>query len=161
MYSSHSHVVAGLALHTLLVYGARLVATDQPQTFLGPAASTSANAGLNAQLRLRNATQQELITPELDTWISGLLKEWNSPGGLSVAVVKQHDDDEWVVETRGYGLAREDGTKVDENTLFGIGSNSKVRCHLRFLSVFHCTDIFFFSVGIGFHCDSSRVTSLK
>jgi hypothetical protein len=72
--------------------GARLVATDQPQAFLGPAASTSANAGVNAELK--NVTRQELITPELDTWISDLLKEWNSPGGLSVAVVKQHDDDE-------------------------------------------------------------------
>jgi CubicO group peptidase (beta-lactamase class C family) len=142
MYSSHSYVFAGLALHTLLVYGARLVATDQPQAFLGLAASTSANAGLSAELR--NVTQQELITPKLDTWISGLLKEWNSPGGLSVAVVKQHDDDEWVLETRGYGLAREDGTKVDENTLFGIGSNSKVRCRLQ---VFHCTNIFLFLLG--------------
>jgi CubicO group peptidase (beta-lactamase class C family) len=144
MYSSHLHVFAGLALHILLVYGARLVATDQPQAFLGPAASTSANAGVNAEMR--NVTQQELITPGLDTWISGLLKEWNSPGGLSMAVVKQHDDDEWV-ETRGYGLAREDGTKADENILFGIGSNSKVRCRLQFLTVFYCTDIFFFLSG--------------
>jgi CubicO group peptidase (beta-lactamase class C family) len=33
----------------------------------------------------------------------------------------------WSVETKGYGVAKADGTKVDPDTIFSLGSNSKVR----------------------------------
>ncbi len=67
-----------------------------------------------------------VLTPEIDAFINGLLSDWKSPGGLSVAVVRKTGNDSWNVETKGYGLAKSDGTKVTERTLFSIGSNSKV-----------------------------------
>ena len=66
-----------------------------PRAFFCLAASTFAQ--VRTYTELINDSRQELITPEIDTRISGLLKEWNS--GLSMAVVKQHDEGEWVVET--------------------------------------------------------------
>jgi CubicO group peptidase (beta-lactamase class C family) len=57
----------------------------------------------------------------LDTYIEKALRDWRTPG-LSLAVVK----DDRVVLTRGYGVrklgARE---RVDEQTLFALGSTSK------------------------------------
>ncbi|KAF7431198.1 hypothetical protein PC9H_006919 [Pleurotus ostreatus] len=67
-----------------------------------------------------------VLTPEIDAFINGLLSDWNSPGGLSVAVVRKADNGTWNVETKGYGLAKADGTNVSERTLFSIGSNSKL-----------------------------------
>jgi CubicO group peptidase (beta-lactamase class C family) len=111
-------------------------ADQQSQGFFRLASSKSASTNPDVRTETTNVIQNQLITPEINNWISGLLKEWNSPGGLSVAVVKQNDDDEWKVETKGYGLAREDGTKVDEKTLFGIASNTKVRRCLRSISMY-------------------------
>ncbi|KAF4593587.1 hypothetical protein EYR40_008374 [Pleurotus pulmonarius] len=67
-----------------------------------------------------------VLTEEIDAFINGLLSDWNSPGGLSVAVVRKTGNDSWNVETKGYGLAKADGTKVTKRTLFSIGSNSKL-----------------------------------
>jgi hypothetical protein len=76
-------------------------------------------------------SSSQVLTPEIDSFIADILQQWNSPGGLSVAVVRQNEDGNgtangWQIETKGYGIAREDGTKVDERTLFAVGSNSKV-----------------------------------
>lgn len=67
-----------------------------------------------------------VLTPEIDAFINGLLSDWSSPGGLSVAVVRKAANGTWDVETKGYGLAKADGTNVTDRTLFSIGSNSKV-----------------------------------
>jgi CubicO group peptidase (beta-lactamase class C family) len=72
-------------------------------------------------------SQGEILTDEIDTFINQLLTDWTSPGGAAVAVVKLNAQGQWNVETKGYGIATVDGTKVTENTRFGIGSNSKVR----------------------------------
>jgi CubicO group peptidase (beta-lactamase class C family) len=61
------------------------------------------------------------IKDSLDTYVERALKDWQIPG-VAVCVVK----DGKTVVMKGYGV-REMGTtdKVDENTLFMIGSNTK------------------------------------
>lgn len=71
--------------------------------------------------------QGSILTAEVDAFINQLLADWTSPGGAAVAVVKLNEQGQWNVETKGYGIATANGTKVTENTRFGIGSNSKVR----------------------------------
>ncbi|KAK7050032.1 hypothetical protein VNI00_005464 [Paramarasmius palmivorus] len=68
-----------------------------------------------------------ILTPEIDGFIEGILSSWNSPGGVSVAVVKQNDEGSWHVETKGYGIAKvAEGKKMDEDSLLCIASNSKL-----------------------------------
>lgn len=67
-----------------------------------------------------------LLTPELDSFIQGILSEWGSSGGLSVAAVSLGTNGTWTIESKGYGVATNDGTAVDDDTMFPIGSNSKV-----------------------------------
>ncbi len=67
-----------------------------------------------------------LLTSEIDDFILSVLTEWGSPGGVAVAAVKMNEDATWSVDTRGYGMARSDGSLVDSETMFAIGSNSKV-----------------------------------
>jgi len=66
-------------------------------------------------------TVPSFVKDSLDNYVNTALKEWQIPG-VSVCVVK----DGKVVLIKGYGV-KETGTadKVDENTLFMIGSNSK------------------------------------
>jgi CubicO group peptidase (beta-lactamase class C family) len=66
-------------------------------------------------------TVPSFIKDSLDNYVNTALKEWQIPG-VSVCVVK----DGKVVLMKGYGV-KETGTadKVDEHTLFMIGSNSK------------------------------------
>ncbi|KAJ7038058.1 beta-lactamase/transpeptidase-like protein [Mycena alexandri] len=72
-------------------------------------------------------SRAEILTPKLEAAIDAILKEFNSPAGVGVAVVqKSSTSGEWTVETAGYGVAKIDGTKVTSDTLFGIGSNSKL-----------------------------------
>jgi CubicO group peptidase (beta-lactamase class C family) len=87
-------------------------------------------------------TQNALLNEETDAFINQVLKDFNSPGGAAVALVRRDDQGTWVVETKGYGIATANGSKVTENTLFAIGSNSKVR-------------------GLSFHGVGSRVTRLS
>ncbi|KAJ7243609.1 beta-lactamase/transpeptidase-like protein [Mycena haematopus] len=69
----------------------------------------------------------KILNARVDAAIHSILKDFNIPGGVSVAVVhKSQDSSGWRVETKGYGLAKVDGTRVTEDTLFGIGSNSKL-----------------------------------
>ncbi|KAJ7111400.1 hypothetical protein C8R44DRAFT_551723, partial [Mycena epipterygia] len=64
-----------------------------------------------------------ILNHEVDVTINSILKDLNSPGGVGVAFVRK-DKDGWKVETKGYGVAKVDGTEVTADTLFGIGSNS-------------------------------------
>jgi CubicO group peptidase (beta-lactamase class C family) len=84
-------------------------------------------------LRARaQGAQGNILTDEVDTFINQLLADWTSPGGAAVAVVKLNEQGMWNIETKGYGKATFNGTKVNENTRFSIGSNSKVRSHSGF-----------------------------
>jgi CubicO group peptidase (beta-lactamase class C family) len=66
-------------------------------------------------------TLPSFVKDSLDIYVNRALKQWQIPG-VSVAIVKNGK----VVWMKGYGL-KEAGSpeKVDENTLFMIGSNSK------------------------------------
>jgi CubicO group peptidase (beta-lactamase class C family) len=72
------------------------------------------------------ADNSTILSPEIDTFINNILTEWNSPGGVAVAVVRMDGQGGWMVETKGYGIANANGTKVTSDTIFSIGSNSKV-----------------------------------
>lgn len=61
------------------------------------------------------------VKDSLDLYVERALKEWQIPG-VAVGIVK----DGKVVLMKGYGVCETGGTdKVDENTLFMIGSNTK------------------------------------
>lgn len=83
-----------------------------------------------------SAKNGNILNSELDTFIDNVLNEWNSSAGVSVAVVRMDDQGGWLVETKGYGIAKADGTKVTPDTLFSLASNSKVYLieHLTVLS---------------------------
>jgi CubicO group peptidase (beta-lactamase class C family) len=68
-----------------------------------------------------SAWSQNVPPSDLDSYVARSLKTFEVPG-LSLAIVK----DGKVVVAKGYGVRRLGGSAVvDENTLFGIGSNSK------------------------------------
>ncbi|HEV3250865.1 MAG TPA: serine hydrolase domain-containing protein, partial [Puia sp.] len=69
--------------------------------------------------------QQDSIPPfvrdSLDSYVERAMNEWQIPG-MAVCIVKNGK----VVLMKGYGKKELGGTdKVDENTLFMIGSNTK------------------------------------
>ncbi|MFT3844126.1 MAG: serine hydrolase [Lacibacter sp.] len=69
-----------------------------------------------------SAQQSSFITDSLDAYITRGMKDWNIPG-LAIAIVK----DGKTVAMKGYGVKdNETNSKVDENTLFIIASNSKL-----------------------------------
>ena len=69
----------------------------------------------------QNIDRSKFITDSLDNYINRALTNWRIPGA-AVCIVK----DNKVVMMKGYGI-KELGlnNKVDENTLFMIGSNTK------------------------------------
>ncbi|KAF7321092.1 Beta-lactamase domain-containing protein [Mycena chlorophos] len=67
-----------------------------------------------------------ILTAEFGDFVSQVLKDWNSPAGIAVAVVRQNGHGGWVVEQQGHGQAKADGTPVTPDTLFSIGSESKL-----------------------------------
>ncbi|KAG6826577.1 hypothetical protein H0H92_015277, partial [Tricholoma furcatifolium] len=69
---------------------------------------------------------RQIINHATDTFIDQVLSEWGVPGGVAVAVVSLSGEGSWNVETKGYGIATASGSQVTENTLFSIGSNSKL-----------------------------------
>lgn len=72
-------------------------------------------------------TQNAVLNSGVDAFIDQLLTDWNSPGGVGVAVARRDaNTGAWNVETKGYGIAKANGSRVTENTLFAIGSNTKV-----------------------------------
>ncbi|KAI3621234.1 beta-lactamase [Moniliophthora roreri] len=74
---------------------------------------------------LSTSAAQNVLTTEVDTFIEGTLASWFSSGGVGVAVVRQLEDGTWNVETKGYGN-RGDGNNVTADTLFAMGSSSKL-----------------------------------
>ncbi|KAJ7222488.1 beta-lactamase/transpeptidase-like protein [Mycena pura] len=67
-----------------------------------------------------------ILNSEIDAFVTNTLAGWSSPAGIAVAVVRQNGHGGWVVETKGYANAKADGTKVTSDTLFSIGSESKL-----------------------------------
>ncbi|KAF8191527.1 beta-lactamase/transpeptidase-like protein [Mycena galopus ATCC 62051] len=67
-----------------------------------------------------------ILTSEIDASIESILKSFKSPGGVAVATVRRSEHGSWDVETKGYGIAKGDGTKVTSETLFALASNSKL-----------------------------------
>lgn len=64
----------------------------------------------------------ELPIKDLDQTIEKALKDWNI-AGLAIAIVKEGQ----VVHLKGYGYKNvDDKTLVDKNTIFGIGSTSRL-----------------------------------
>ncbi|KAG7440335.1 uncharacterized protein BT62DRAFT_629619 [Guyanagaster necrorhizus] len=87
------------------------------------------NASKNFWVRVdevNSGQYDELPSPPQQNHVEGILANWKSPGGLGVAVVKGGDDGGWYAETKGYGYATLGGSKVSEDTLFCISSNSKL-----------------------------------
>lgn len=86
--------------------------------------STLAFLGLYCSATLQaqpTATLPAFLRDSLDTYVTRALKDWNIPG-VAVGVVK----DGKLVVAKGYGvLEAGKPEKVDVNTLFAIGSNTK------------------------------------
>lgn len=67
------------------------------------------------------ARAQTAIPPDMDIYVSRAMRTFDVPG-LSVAIVK----DGKILLAKGYGVRKMgEPTPVDENSLFGIGSNTK------------------------------------
>jgi len=63
----------------------------------------------------------KLNLEDLDTYIEKAYMDWEIPG-LAIAIIKDNE----VVFSKGYGVtSTENGKPVDENTIFGIASNTK------------------------------------
>ncbi|KAJ7908943.1 beta-lactamase/transpeptidase-like protein [Mycena leptocephala] len=60
----------------------------------------------------QHSTTTQILNAEVDSFINNILAEWNSPGGVAVAVVRMDGQGGWLVETKGYGVAKADGTKL-------------------------------------------------
>ncbi|KAJ7136758.1 beta-lactamase/transpeptidase-like protein [Mycena epipterygia] len=71
-------------------------------------------------------TSAPILNARLDDAIWDILKEFKTPGGLAVAVVRKTAEGTWQLEIKGYGNASLAGDKITGNTLFTIGSNSKL-----------------------------------
>jgi CubicO group peptidase (beta-lactamase class C family) len=69
-------------------------------------------------------SRTKILNARIDAAISSILKDFKTPGGVAVAVVQKSQDSGWRVETKGYSLTKVDGTRVTDDTLFAIGSNS-------------------------------------
>jgi CubicO group peptidase (beta-lactamase class C family) len=69
----------------------------------------------------RCASAQSGPPPDLDAYVARVMKTFDVPG-IAIAIVK----DGKVVLAKGYGVRKMgEAAPVDENTLFGIGSNTK------------------------------------
>ncbi|HWQ57246.1 MAG TPA: serine hydrolase [Bryobacteraceae bacterium] len=72
-------------------------------------------------LLLWTALARAAAPPDLDAWVARAMQAFDVPG-VAVAIVK----DGRVEAVKGYGVRRlGDPARVDENTLFGIASNTK------------------------------------
>ncbi|KAJ6476921.1 beta-lactamase/transpeptidase-like protein [Mycena sanguinolenta] len=67
-----------------------------------------------------------ILTTRLDNAITNILQSLKTPGGVGVALVRKTDQGTWQLESKGYGNATVNGDKVTSETLFAIGSNSKL-----------------------------------
>jgi hypothetical protein len=52
-----------------------------------------------------------ILNAQVEAAINSILKDSNTPGGVGVAVAQKTPESGWRVETKGYGLAKVDGTR--------------------------------------------------
>ncbi|KAJ7635884.1 beta-lactamase/transpeptidase-like protein, partial [Mycena rosella] len=69
-------------------------------------------ASASFQILVSAVPVAQILTPDIDEFINNVLSEWNTPGGAGVAVVRMDGQGGWLIETKGYGIATADGTKV-------------------------------------------------
>ncbi|KAJ7624932.1 beta-lactamase/transpeptidase-like protein, partial [Roridomyces roridus] len=93
-----------------------------------PAASLAAVLGQQQQAFSSISLDEEapILNVGLDAAIQEILAEFKTPGGAGVAVARKTASGTWKLESKGYGNATGAGDKVDEHTLFSLGSNSKL-----------------------------------
>ncbi|KAG7440323.1 uncharacterized protein BT62DRAFT_1050827 [Guyanagaster necrorhizus] len=75
---------------------------------------------------INSGQYNELLSPPQQNHVEGILADGKSPGGLGAAIVKGGNNGGQQVEMKGYGYMMLGRSKVLEDTLFCIGSNSKV-----------------------------------
>ncbi|KAF8514430.1 beta-lactamase/transpeptidase-like protein [Hysterangium stoloniferum] len=71
---------------------------------------------------------ESLLDDEFSTWIEETGRSWGMKG-IAIAIVRKNstaEETSWTVETKGYGIANRFGDLVDEESLFSLGSNSKL-----------------------------------
>jgi CubicO group peptidase (beta-lactamase class C family) len=90
------------------------------------AVTTAATGVLDSQQPLSLSNDAPVLNSRLDNAILDILKETKTPGGIGIAVVRKTAQGTWQLESKGYGNATAHGAKVTADTLFAIGSNSKV-----------------------------------
>ncbi|KAF9524497.1 beta-lactamase/transpeptidase-like protein [Crepidotus variabilis] len=92
------------------------------------------------------ASENHLISSETRSYAQDLVKRWNTPG-LSIAAVKRDASQPsgWNHEFASFGIARADGSPITPDTVFAIGSNSKL----------------FLAVSIGLLVHNGSLTDLK
>ncbi|KAF5373158.1 hypothetical protein D9758_001587 [Tetrapyrgos nigripes] len=93
-----------------------------PLAFLALPAVHSQSLGLPVK---RQDAVRNVLDPDFDQFVQQILDDWNVSAGLGVAIVQKKADDTWLIETKGYGIAKGDGSNVTEDTYFSIGSNTK------------------------------------
>ncbi|KAF8585051.1 beta-lactamase/transpeptidase-like protein [Ramaria rubella] len=83
-------------------------------------------AGDRVPLHTRNLKHGDILDNDFASWLEKTGANWGMKG-VAVAVVRKNEDTgRWITETRGFGVANRWGDAVDEETLFSIGSNSKL-----------------------------------
>ncbi|KXN88233.1 Protein flp [Leucoagaricus sp. SymC.cos] len=82
---------------------------------------------LNPLLPAARAEGERLITPDLDSFIESVIQQWDL-SGLAIGLVRRDATSltGWYQEFASYGAAKADGTLVTPDTVFAIGSNSKL-----------------------------------
>ncbi|KAJ6563803.1 beta-lactamase/transpeptidase-like protein [Mycena capillaripes] len=72
------------------------------------------------------ADETPILNARLETAIWDILREFKTPGGVGVALVRKTAQGTWQLESTGYGNATSHGDPITRDTLFPIGSNSKL-----------------------------------
>ncbi|KAJ7018061.1 hypothetical protein C8F04DRAFT_1153218, partial [Mycena alexandri] len=62
----------------------------------------------------------KLLNAKVDAAINSNLKDFKSPRGIGVAVVQKSPESGWIVETKGYGVAKVDGTNLFDILATGL-----------------------------------------
>ena len=63
----------------------------------------------------------EVLDASFDDWLKNITSLWGMKG-LAIAVVRQHPDNTWSVETKGYGVKNAAGDNVTEDVSTSSGA---------------------------------------
>ncbi|KAF8581984.1 beta-lactamase/transpeptidase-like protein [Ramaria rubella] len=70
--------------------------------------------------------RDEILDDSFSEWIEAIGHKWGMKGVAIAVTRKNKNDDGWITETKGYGVANRNNDPVDAETLFCIASNSKL-----------------------------------